>query len=161
MPQSPGLPSLISSNLVVYSFQWQLGHNRNENARKSPMTYQEQDTVQRRYGKRMQTQPHFMKGSKRKATGTKLKTKGEEEQAITRLEEDGCLSDEDTKLLLETLLGSDSNAKHVYKKFGAEAVLIQISEKTFKGRHSMEPSITGNGGGDPDVEVLDEKIKNA
>lgn len=43
---------------------------------------------------------------------------------MTRLEEDGRWSDEDTKLLLETLLGGDSefyeglagNAKHVYKK---------------------------------------------
>ncbi|KAG0693406.1 hypothetical protein DFH29DRAFT_1007315 [Suillus ampliporus] len=91
---------------------------------------------------------------------TKLKTKVEGEQAITQLEDDGYWSDKDTKLLLETLLGSDSkfykglagNAKHVYQK---------ISEKTFKGSHSVESSITGNGGGDPDIEVLDEKIENA
>lgn len=71
-----------------------------------------------------QIQPHSTKGSKRKATGAKLKTKVEGEQAMTRLEEDGRWSDEDTKLLLETLLGGDSefyeglagNAKHVYKK---------------------------------------------
>jgi hypothetical protein len=71
-----------------------------------------------------QTQPHSTKGPKQKAKDTKLKTKVEGEQAITRLEEDGCWSDKDTKLLLKTLLGSDSefyegfagNAKHVYKK---------------------------------------------
>jgi hypothetical protein len=71
-----------------------------------------------------QSQPRSTKGPKQKAKDTKLKTKVEGEQAITRLEEDGRWSDEDTKLLLETLLGSDSefyegfagNAKHVYKK---------------------------------------------
>ncbi|KAG1761603.1 hypothetical protein EDD22DRAFT_847642 [Suillus occidentalis] len=90
------------------------------------------------------------KGSKRKAIAaklkTKVKTKIEGEQAMAHLQEQSHWSDEDTKLLLKTLLGGDSefyegltgNAKHIFKK-----------------------SITGNGGGDPDVEVLDEKIENA
>ncbi|KAG1720965.1 hypothetical protein EDD22DRAFT_962669 [Suillus occidentalis] len=123
------------------------------------------------------------KGSKRKATAAKLKTKAktkiEGEQAMAHLQEQSHWSDEDTKLLLETLLGGDSefyegltgNAKHIFKK---------VSEHIFKGRRSPESikgryerlrrvfsyiltfeSITGNGGGDPDVEVLDEKIENA
>ncbi|KAG1791927.1 uncharacterized protein HD556DRAFT_1444995 [Suillus plorans] len=96
------------------------------------------------------SEAHDSKGSKRKATAAKrkakAKTKIEGEQAMAHLQEQSHWSDEDTKLLLETLLGGDSefyegltgNAKHIFKK-----------------------SITGNGGGDPDVEVLDEKIENA
>jgi hypothetical protein len=68
------------------------------------------------------------KGSKRKATAAKLKTKAktkiEGEQAMAHLQEQSHWSDEDTKLLLETLLGGDSefyegltgNAKHIFKK---------------------------------------------
>jgi hypothetical protein len=52
------------------------------------------------------------------------KSKAEGNQAMAKLKDQGNWSDEDTKLLLETLLGSDSqlykklmvNAKYVYKK---------------------------------------------
>ena len=81
-----------------------------------------------------QTRAHPTKESRQKATGTKSKTKVEGEQAITQLEEDGRWSDDDTKLLLETLLGSESefyegligNAKHVYKKVTKCKVNLQI-----------------------------------
>ncbi|KAG1734243.1 uncharacterized protein EDB91DRAFT_1084146 [Suillus paluster] len=132
---------------------------------------------------RISSEAHASKGLKQKATGAKLKTKAKTkidgEQAMAHLQEQSHWSDKNTKLLLETLLGGDSefyegltgNAKHVFKK---------VSERIFKGRRSPESikgryerlrrvfsyilnfkSITGNGGGDPDVEVLDEKIENA
>ncbi|KAG2070287.1 hypothetical protein BDR04DRAFT_1118471 [Suillus decipiens] len=97
------------------------------------------------------------------------KSKVEGDQAIAKLEDQGNWSDEDMKLLLETLLGSDSqlyeklmvNAKYVYKK---------VASTVFKGCRSLESvfsyilnfeSMTRNGGGDPDVDELDDKIKNA
>ncbi|KAG2097958.1 uncharacterized protein F5147DRAFT_656199 [Suillus discolor] len=92
------------------SCQWQLGHNRNENMRKSAMTYQEKETVQRRYGKRM--------------------------------------ANEDTKLLLETLLGGDSEF------YEGLADLQKDIQRKMQCRVS-------NSGGDPDVEMLDEKFENA
>jgi hypothetical protein len=66
-------------------------------------------------------QPAATKASRRKGTA---KTKAEGDQALAQLEDQGHWSDEDTKLLLETLLGGESllydklvtNAKYVYKK---------------------------------------------
>jgi hypothetical protein len=75
-----------------------------------------------------QSAPASAKVSKRKSTA---KTKAEGNQAIAKLEDQGNWSDEDTKLLLKTLLGSDSqlyeklmvNAKYVYKKVIDEGIL--------------------------------------
>ncbi|KAG2745389.1 hypothetical protein P692DRAFT_20877771 [Suillus brevipes Sb2] len=100
-----------------------------------------------------------LKGSKRK-TKANSKTDGDSEQVMAQLEDLGHWSDDDTKLLLETLLGGDSEfykylagkSKHVFKK---------VSVNIFKGRRSSESAITGNGGGDPDTEELDEKIEKA
>ncbi|KAG1884171.1 hypothetical protein F4604DRAFT_1920023 [Suillus subluteus] len=101
------------------------------------------------------------------------------QSAPAKLEDQGNWSDEDTRLLLETLLGSDSqlyeklmvNAKYVYKK---------VASTVFKGCRSPESvrgcyerlqkvflyilnfeSMIRNGGGDPDVDELDDKIENA
>jgi hypothetical protein len=64
-----------------------------------------------------------VKGSKRK-TKANSKTDGDSEQVMAQLEDLGHWSDDDTKLLLETLLGGDSEfyeylagkSKHVFKK---------------------------------------------
>ncbi|KAG2742877.1 hypothetical protein P692DRAFT_20747308 [Suillus brevipes Sb2] len=98
---------------------------------------------------------------------------------MAHLQEQSHWSDEDTKLLLETLLGGDSefyegltgNAKHIFKKVSECIFKGWCSPESIKGRYKhlrrvfsyilTFESITGNGGGDPDVEVLDEKIENA
>ncbi|KAG1879743.1 hypothetical protein F4604DRAFT_1954144 [Suillus subluteus] len=117
-----------------------------------------------------------LEGSKQKATGTKAKTKAkikvDGEQAMAHLQEQTHWSDEDTKLLLKTLLGTDSE---FYEDLAGNAIRIfkKVSERIFKGRRTPESikgryerlrrvflyilnfeSITGNGGGDPDVAVL-------
>ncbi|KAG2743575.1 hypothetical protein P692DRAFT_20879011 [Suillus brevipes Sb2] len=116
------------------------------------------------------------KVSKRKSTA---KSKAEGNQAIAKLEDQGNWSDEDTKLLLETLLGSDSqlyeklmvNAKYVYKKVASTVFNGRRSPESVRGRYERLrkvfsyilnfESMTGNGGGDPDVDELDDKIENA
>ncbi|KAG1750581.1 uncharacterized protein EDB91DRAFT_1078599 [Suillus paluster] len=132
---------------------------------------------------RISSEAHASKGLKRKATGAKLKTKAKTkidgEQAMAHLQEQSHWSDEDTKLLLETLLGGDSefyegltgNAKHIFKKVSERILKGRCSPESIKGHYERLrrvfsyilnfESITGNGGGDPDVEVLDEKIENA
>ncbi|KAG2128663.1 uncharacterized protein EDB93DRAFT_1256612 [Suillus bovinus] len=113
---------------------------------------------------------------KRKSTA---KSKAEGNQAIAKLEDQGNWSDEDTKLLLETLLGSDSqlyeklmvNAKYVYKKVASTVFNGRRSPESVRGRYERLrkvfsyilnfESMTGNGGGDPDVDELDDKIENA
>ncbi|KAG0695830.1 hypothetical protein DFH29DRAFT_879784 [Suillus ampliporus] len=87
------------------------------------------------------------------------KTKADGDQAIVKLEDQGNWSDGDTKLLLETLLGGESelyeklmtNAKYVYQKVASTVFSYILNFK----------SMTGNGGGDPDIEELDNKIENA
>ncbi|OJA20409.1 hypothetical protein AZE42_12947, partial [Rhizopogon vesiculosus] len=123
-------------------------------------------------------QTQAMKGLKRK-TGVKAKRKVEGEQAMAQLEDQSHWSDEDTKLLLETILGTESafyedlvgNAKHIFRKISVNIFKGRRSAESVKGRYERLrrvfsyilnfESITGNGGGDPDIEVLDEKIETA
>ncbi|KAG2143281.1 hypothetical protein BD769DRAFT_1383252 [Suillus cothurnatus] len=97
---------------------------------------------------------------KRKSTA---KSKAEGNQAMAKLEDQGNWSDEDMKLLLETLLGSDSQ---LYEKLMVNANLESVRGhyerlwKVFSYILNFE-LMTRNGGGDPDVDELDDKIENA
>ncbi|KAI6012866.1 hypothetical protein PISMIDRAFT_13922 [Pisolithus microcarpus 441] len=63
------------------------------------------------------------------------------------------------------------NATHAFKKVSAQIFGGQQTVESVRGRYEHMrklftyilnyESITGNGGGDPDVETLDEQIKNA
>ncbi|KIN98212.1 hypothetical protein M404DRAFT_10621 [Pisolithus tinctorius Marx 270] len=95
-------------------------------------------------------------------------------------EKDHNWTDVDMTLLLEALLGSEStyfntlvvNAKRAYKKVASEVFGDQQrTAESVRGHYEClrkffsyilnYESITGNGGGDPDVEILDEQIENA
>ncbi|KAG1812322.1 hypothetical protein EV424DRAFT_1542180 [Suillus variegatus] len=102
----------------------------------------------------------------------------DEEQAMAHLQEQSHWLDEDTKLFLETLLGADnkfykgltSNAIHIVTKVSKHVFEGQRSQKSIKGHYECLQwvlsyifnfeTITGNGGGDPDIKVLDKKIEN-
>ncbi|KIN93545.1 hypothetical protein M404DRAFT_36014 [Pisolithus tinctorius Marx 270] len=113
--------------------------------------------------------------AKQKANGDKAM-----EQFEWMQEKDRNWTDVDTTLLLEALLGSEStyfdtlivNAKRAYKKVASEVFGDQQrTAESVRGHYERlrkifsyilnYESITGNGGGDPDVEILDEQIENA
>ncbi|KAI6004879.1 hypothetical protein EDD15DRAFT_2191635 [Pisolithus albus] len=110
----------------------------------------------------------------------KAKQKAEGDKAMERLGDvDRNWTDSDTTLLLEALLGSEStyfntlmvNATRAFKKVSAQVFSGQRTIESVRGRYERMrklftyilnyESITGNGGGDPDVETLDEQIENA
>ncbi|KAG1792522.1 uncharacterized protein HD556DRAFT_1444519 [Suillus plorans] len=117
------------------------------------------------------------KQSKRKAA--KVKVADEGKKALEELEDAVNWTNNETRILLDALLGPDSE---LYKELGANSryAYRKVSEQKFSGKRSPESvrsryerlrklftyilafeSMTGNGEGDPDVEELDEQIKNA
>ncbi|KAG1804016.1 hypothetical protein EV424DRAFT_1581703 [Suillus variegatus] len=114
-----------------------------------------------------------------KQTAAKTKATEDGKKALEELEESVNWTNDETRILLEALLGPDSelytelgtNAKYAYRK---------VSQTKFDGKRSPQSvrsryerlrklftyilafeSMTGNGEGDPDVKELDEQIKNA
>ncbi|KAG1810857.1 uncharacterized protein BJ212DRAFT_1483992 [Suillus subaureus] len=101
-----------------------------------------------------------------KQTAAKTKATEDGKKALEGLEESVNWTNDETRILLKALLGPDSelymelgtNAKYAYrKKYLSRYEWLQ---KIFTYILAFE-SMTGNGEGDPDVEELDEQIKNA
>ncbi|KAG2070302.1 hypothetical protein BDR04DRAFT_1155708 [Suillus decipiens] len=114
-----------------------------------------------------------------KQRAAKVQVAKDGKKALEKLEESFNWTNNEMRILLDALLGPDSelykelhtNAKYAYRK---------VSQQKFDGKQSLESvrsryeqlwkiftyilafkSMTGNGDSDPDVKELDEQIKNA